>query len=121
MAWHLASASGVYPSVARCPPYADPDAFCFGPFHISQQINGFNGTSYDNAETDGPMDKARTSTDPKEREQHYKTLQKRLMDDVAVMALANPTSITASRSTRKNHKDTPPWHQAVYLDQLDKG
>src|SRR6266536_827113 len=62
----------------RFPPYADPDAFFFGPFHTSQQIKGFNRTFYGNAETDGLMDKARTSTDPKEREQLYKTLQKRL-------------------------------------------
>ena len=105
----------------RFPPYADPDAYFFGPFHTTQQIKGFNGTFYGNAETDGLMDKARTSTDPKEREQLYKTLQKRLLDDVAVLALANPTSITAYRSTLKNYKYTPPWHQTVYLDQLDKG
>jgi peptide/nickel transport system substrate-binding protein len=104
----------------RFPPYADPDAFFFGPFHTTQQIKGFNGTFYGNAETDGLMDRARTATDPKEREQLYQTLQKRLMDDVAVLALANPTSITAYRSTLKNYKYTPPWHQTVYLDQLDK-
>jgi peptide/nickel transport system substrate-binding protein len=105
----------------RFPPYADPDAYFFGPFHTSQQIKGFNGTFYGTPETDGLMEKARTSTDPKEREQIYKTLQKRLVDDVAVLALANPTSITAYRSTLKNYKYTPPWHQTVYLDQLDKG
>jgi ABC-type transport system substrate-binding protein len=66
------------------------------------------------------MEKGRTSLDPKEREQIYKTLQKRLMDDVAVLALANPTSIVAHRATLKNYKYTPPWHQTVYLDQHDK-
>jgi peptide/nickel transport system substrate-binding protein len=104
----------------RFPPYADPDAYFFGPFHTSQQIKGFNGTFYGTPETDELMQKARTSLDPKEREQLYKTLQMRLMDDVAVLALANPTSITAFRSTLTNYKYTPPWHQTVYLDQLDK-
>jgi peptide/nickel transport system substrate-binding protein len=104
----------------RFPPYADPDAYFFGPFHTSQQIKGFNGTFYGTSETDALMEKARTSLDQKEREQIYKTLQRRFVDDVAVLALANPTSIVAHRSTVKNYKYTPAWHQTVYLDQLDK-
>jgi len=102
----------------RFPPYADPDAYFFGPFHTSQQIKGYNGTFYGNAETDALMDKGRTSTDPRERERIYKELQARLMNDVAVLALANPTAIVAQRAWVKGYKYTPAWNQALYLDEI---
>lgn len=102
----------------RFPPYADPDAYFFGPFHTTQQLKGFNGTFYGNPETDGLMEKGRTTTDPKEREQIYRQLQKRLSDDVAVMLLANPLAIVAHRSWVKNYKYTPAWNQALYLDEI---
>lgn len=102
----------------RFPPYADPDAYFFGPFHTSQQIKGYNGTFYGNEETDTLMDKGRTTTDPKERERIYKQLQKRLMDDVAVIAVANPKAIVAHRTWVKGYQYTPPWHQTLNMDEV---
>jgi len=102
----------------RFPPYSDPDAYFFGPFHISQQIKGFNGTFYGNAETDGLMDKGRTTTDPTAREAIYKQLQKKLLDDTAALFIANPTAIVAFRNTVKGYKYTPGWNQTLNLDEI---
>ncbi|MFN8526361.1 MAG: ABC transporter substrate-binding protein [Chloroflexota bacterium] len=102
----------------RFPPYADPDAYFFGPFHTSQQIKGFNGTFYGNSETDALIEKGRTTSDKAQREAIYKQLQKRLLDDVAVLPIANPASIIAHRAWVKGYQYTPAWNQALYLDQL---
>ncbi len=102
----------------RFPPYADPDAYFYGPWHTSQQIKGYNGTFYGDAETDALMDKGRTATDPKEREQIYQQLQKRLVDDVAALYLANPTAIVATRSWVKGYKYTPAWNQTLNLAEI---
>ena len=102
----------------RFPSYADPDAYFFGPFHTSQQIKGYNGTFYGNAETDALIDKGRTSTDATQREQIYKQLQKRLLDDTAALFVANPTSIIAYRTSVKGYAYQPAWHQTINLDEI---
>jgi peptide/nickel transport system substrate-binding protein len=102
----------------RFPSYADPDAYFFGPFHTSQQIKGYNGTFYGNAETDALIDKGRTSTDPTQREQIYKQLQKRLLDDTAALFVANPTSVVAYRTSVKGYAYQPAWHQTINLDEI---
>jgi peptide/nickel transport system substrate-binding protein len=102
----------------RFPPYADPDAYFYGPWHTSQQIKGYNGTFYGNAETDGLMEKGRTTTEPEEREKIYKQLQWRLFDDTAALFLANPTAIVAHRSWVKGYKYTPAWNQTLNLDEI---
>jgi peptide/nickel transport system substrate-binding protein len=102
----------------RFPPYADPDAYFFGPWHTTQQIKGYNGTFYGNAETDRLMDQGRTTTEPAERERIYKQLQRRLVDDTAALFLANPTAIIAHRSWVKAYKYTPAWNQTLNLDEI---
>ncbi len=102
----------------RFPPYADADAYFFGPFHTSQQIKGYNGTFYGNAETDALMDKGRTTTDPAEREKIYKQLQQRLLDDTAALFIANPTSIVAFRNNVNGYKYTPGWNQTLNLADI---
>lgn len=102
----------------RFPPYADADAYFFGPFHTSQQIKGYNGTFYGNAETDALMEKGRTTTNPAEREKIYKELQKRLLDDTAALFIANPTSIVAFRNNVKGYKYTPGWNQTLNLEDI---
>ncbi|MFN8473019.1 MAG: ABC transporter substrate-binding protein [Anaerolineae bacterium] len=102
----------------RFPPYADADAYFFGPFHTSQQIKGYNGTFYGNAETDALMQKGRTTTDPAEREKIYKQLQQRLLDDTAALFVANPTSIVAYRNNVNGYKYTPGWNQTINLEDI---
>jgi len=102
----------------RFPSYADADAYLFAPFHTSQEIKGYNGSFYGNAETDSLIDKGRTTTDPAERGQIYQQLQKRLYDDTAALFVANPTSIVAYRSWVKGYAYQPAWHQTINLDEI---
>ncbi|MDQ3809558.1 MAG: ABC transporter substrate-binding protein, partial [Chloroflexota bacterium] len=102
----------------RFPSYADPDAYFFGPFHTSQQIKGYNGTFFGNAETDSLIDTGRTSTDAAEREQVYKQLQRVFLDETAALFVANPTSIVAHRAWVKGYTYNPAWHQTINLDEI---
>jgi peptide/nickel transport system substrate-binding protein len=102
----------------RFPSYADPDAYFFGPFHTSQQIKGYNGTFYGTAETDALIDKGRTTTDQVSRQQIYKPLQQRFIDDTAALFVANPTSIVAYRNWVKGYTYQPAWHQTINLDEI---
>jgi peptide/nickel transport system substrate-binding protein len=102
----------------RFPSYADPDAYFFGPFHTSQQIKGYNGTFFGNAETDSLIDRGRTTTDPAGRAEIYKQLQQRFVDDTAALFVANPTSIVAHRTWVKGYTYQPAWHQTINLDEI---
>jgi peptide/nickel transport system substrate-binding protein len=102
----------------RFPSYADADAYLFAPFHTSQQVKGYNGNFYGNPETDSLIDRGRTTTDPAERDQIYKQLQKRLFDDTSSLFIANPTSIIAYRTAVKGYVYQPAWHQTINLDEI---
>ncbi len=69
---------------------ADPYAF----WHSSQRLDpGLNIASYANITVDDMLEKARTTTDRKERRDHYKTFQEEIQKDIPAIFLYAPQLI----------------------------
>jgi ABC-type transport system substrate-binding protein len=100
------------------PAYPDPDASLWSMFHTSQQVNGYNASFYGDKDTDALLETGRFSADPAQREEAYKKLQQRLVEDQPAIWLGNPSSIFVHRSWVKNYKYEPTWNQQIRADRI---
>ena len=100
------------------PRYPDPDAALWSTFHTSQQETGYNGIWYGDQETDALLETGRFGVDTAEREEAYKQIQQRLVEDHAAIWLLNSTEVNVYRSWVKNYKYDPTWNQTIRADRI---
>ena len=97
----------------------DPDYGLYPLFHSSQHGAAGNRTFYTNAEVDSLLEKGRTATDAKEREDAYKKAQEIIRDEAPWVFTWIGENLTGTAKNVKGFKQHPAGHHflsGVYFE-----
>jgi peptide/nickel transport system substrate-binding protein len=101
----------------------EPSIFLYTNFHSSSSKPGVNAMNYKGV--DAELDKVMVTRDAGERRELYKTIQKKIIDDVAIIPLFYEVQAVAARKNvmlgpnEKDGKLTCPYIHVYWLEDVD--
>ncbi|MBS4040121.1 MAG: hypothetical protein KGZ81_05930, partial [Flavobacteriales bacterium] len=93
---------------------ADPDYGLYALFHSSQHGAAGNRTFYSNAQVDELLDKGRTATDVKEREEAYKQAQEIIRNEAPWIFTWTGENLAGTQKNVQGFKQHPAGHHKLY-------